>query len=373
MTEALVDAIAKIDDPDTIKQILVAAGVESSQDLDASSPDQPSLSSLYDRYLSRRKNRSSATRAQYKRTIPPFIDFAETRNVSSPAGLSTELLDNYVAELNQEFKNDSTILTYTKNVRTWLRWLSKRDYCDDAVYRILDKEELGLSPTARDHAIPTEEAQAILGKLRKQRRGSAQHALTELLWNTGARLSCVHSLDIDDFNKGEESIKFRHRPNAGTRLKNGSLSDGTAGDGERDVIVNDRVVKALTSYINNQRPDIRDDHGRAPLFATRFGRAAKSTLRRWVYDATSCRWAKGKIESKDCDAACDPDSNVCPCSYYPHAIRRGAIVHHLSNGLRRDRASERFDVSIPVLTRHYDPRSEKKLKEDRAEAVRNSW
>jgi transposase len=66
------------------------------------------------------------------------------------------------------------------------------------------------------------------------------------------------------------------------------------------------------------------------------------------------------------------DTNVCPYSYYPHAIRRGAIVHHLSSGLRPDLASERFNVSIQTIKKHYDPRTKRKRKEDRSEAVRNA-
>jgi len=41
--------------------------------------------------------------------------------------------------------------------------------------------------------------------------------------------------------------------------------------------------------------------------------------------------------------------------------------------LRPDRASERSDVSVKVIEKHYDPRLKRQRKEDRAEAVRKSW
>lgn len=150
----------------------------------------------------------------------------------------------------------------------------------------------------------------------------------------------------------------------GTRLKNGSGDTQSSGDGERDNEVSDTVVQAITTYIKNDRPEVTDKYGREPLFATKHGRAARSTIR---------RWAPMNSGAKTCEGSCDPDSNVCPCSYYPHSIRRGAIVNHLSGGLRPDRASERFDVSTKILKRHYDPRTKSKQKEDRSEAVRRAW
>lgn len=373
MTRALAEVLGQLDDPEIIEKVLAAADVEGSLETDFNSLDQPTLTELFNRFLARRRNRSPATRAQYKRTIPHFIDFAEQHGVTAPSGISTELVDKYVDELRAEYDVDATILTYTKNVRGWLRWLAKRDHCSEVVYRILDKDELGLSPKARDVALPESEAKVIIPKLRRQRRGSAMHAIIELIWNAGPRIGAVHSLDIQDFDPENNTIRLRHRPETGTRLKNGEKDDATPGDGERDVEIADNVVDAISLYIETERPDVTDENGREPLFATARGRAARSTLRRWVYQATSCRWAEVKGEESRCDGTCDPDSNICPHSYYPHAIRRGAIVNHLSGGLRLDLASQRFDVSPRTLQKHYDPRSKERRKEDRAEAVRSAW
>ncbi len=116
-----------------------------------------------------------------------------------------------------------------------------------------------------------------------------------------------------------------------------------------------------------------DGNGREPLFATAQGRAVRSTLRIWVYQATSCRWVADDAGDLFCDGSCNPDSNVCLHSHYPHAIRRGSIVNHLSGGLRLDLASERFDVSPRVLKKHYDPRTKERQMADRSEAVRKAW
>ncbi|GAA1302639.1 tyrosine-type recombinase/integrase [Streptomyces sanglieri] len=377
MSLSLPETLAQIDDPDTIQNILDSVGVESLSDPDNESLSPPTLENLYERYLSRRENRSPATRAQYKRTIPEFIAFSESQGITIPSGLSTELVERYVDEVKQKYEADATQLTYTKNVRSWLRWLSKRQYCDEAAYRVLDKDELGLDPAARDEAIPKPVARHIIDRLAEQRYGTNLHVLLEFDYNGGLRLGDLYSLDVEDFKSEDDTILIRHRPDTGTRLKNGEETDSTPGDGERDVIIKNRVTDAIQWYIDNERPDVTDEYGRSPLFATVQGRASRSTLRRWIYEVTSCRWAPNEIEidgeSITCDGECDPDSNVCPYSFNPHAIRRGAIVNHLSNGLHPSRASERFDVSIPVLKKHYDPRTKRKQKLDRSEAVQNAW
>lgn len=373
MTKKLAEVLAEIDEPETIAKVLeLADRSDISLEKPPEEPPQATLSNLYDRFLARRQNRSPATRAQYKRTIPDFIEFAENAGVTTTVALSTELVDGYVDELQKTHDSDATIITYTKNVRGWLRWLNKRGQCQEPVYRILDKDELGLSPKARDEALPAAEATAILQKLRQQRRGSLMHALLELLWNGGPRIGGVHSLDICDFDPSNNEVRLRHRPDTGTRLKNGSEANGS-GSGERNIELKDCVIQAIEQYIQYDRPNVTDEYGREPIFATQYGRATRSTLRRKIYEATSCRWASGNPEARSCDGSCDPDSNVCPYSYYPHAIRRGAIVHHLSGGLRLDIASERFDVSIQTLRKHYDPRTKRRRKEDRSDAVRNAW
>ena len=373
MTESVADILADVDDPKTIEKVLELSQSDRTADGQTDPSEMPTLQELYDRYLARRRDRSPATRAQYRRTLPKFIEFAKNEGVTTPAGISTSLIDAYVDQLQEQYDTDSTILTYTKNVRSWLRWLNRRDQCEDAVYQILDEDELGLNPRARDEALPEGEANTILGKLRHQRRGSLKHALLELLWNAGLRLGGAHSLDIRDFDPANSEVRLRHRPQSGTRLKNGSEDENTAGDGERNVALCDQAVEAIEWYLDHERPNVTDEFGREPLFATTHGRATRSTLRRRVYEATGCRWRSDSSEDCSCDGSCDPDSDICDYSYYPHAIRRGAIVRHLSGGLQPAIASERFDVSIKTIRKHYDPRTKRRRKEDRSNAVKSAW
>lgn len=370
-----IDAVlAQLEDPGTIEEVRRAANKGDPTASNADPQQQRSLRDLYETFLDRRTDRSPATRRQYRETIPDFIEFTEEKGRVAPSEITPILLDDYVDLLNERYDRDASVHKYTKNIRTWLKWLSKRNLCEEEAYGVLDKDSLGLSPNARDEAPSIAETKAILENLRQNRYGSQQHALTEVLSDAGPRIGGVYSLDIGDFHPKRNELEFRHRPDTGTRLKNGGTDSNSEGDGERFVTISQSTVKALIAYIesSDNRPDVTDEYGRKPLFATSQGRASRATLRRWVYQATSCRWANTELLEVDCDGNCSPDSDICSCSYYPHALRRGAIVHRLSNGLAPHRASERFDVSPKVIEKHYDPRTKRQRKDDRAEAVRSS-
>jgi integrase len=313
MSSALAEALAQADDPEVIQQLLEAE-ITSDESSESTNDPQSTLSDLYQRYLNRRTDRSPATRAQYKRTIPTFVDFAADHDITHPQGITTTLIDEFADELFDTYDTDATIATYTKNVRAWLKWLHKRNLCDESTYTLLDKQELGLSPRARDEALPESEARQILSKLRTQRRGSELHAILELLWNTGLRIGEVRALDVSDYRPEVADVSIQHRSETGTRIKNGSAEDNHPGDGERLTELKPSVVKALNHYIRHQRHDVTDKYGREPLFTTRRGRPSRSTLRRWVYEATSCRWRENP------DTGTRAMGRVTPVQTFAHTV-----------------------------------------------------
>ncbi len=361
--------LARIEDPEVIKQV-ISLGQQTSI---GQVTQEKRIEEYYYQYLERRQNRSPSTRAQYKRTLPRFIEFAVDYGADYPREISTQLVNMYTDNLFGSYTRDATIWTYIKNLRAWLSWLAKRTDCDNELAELLNKDEVGLSPNARDEAISVKEAKHRRERLRERRYGSAQHAMFETLWNSGIRIGGAYSLDRCDVNCKENEIELRNRPDAGTRLKNGDSSDDTSGDGERIVSIEPEVSEVLKTYISAFRKDVTDDYDREPLFTTAYGRAARSTLRRWTYKATDCRWTATEAAKLDCDGTCDADSNVCPESYYPHAIRRGAIVAHLVGGLSPKLASERFDVSYRVIKEHYDPRTKQQQKRNRKNEVKQAW
>jgi hypothetical protein len=55
----------------------------------------------------------------------------------------------------------------------------------------------------------------------------------------------------------------------------------------------------------------------------------------------------------------------CPSSLSLHPIRRGAITYQINRGWPKEKLSERTDVSVEVLEKHYDARTQEEQREGR--------
>jgi integrase len=163
-------------------------------------------------------------------------------------------------------------------------------------------------------------------------------------------------------------LKFRHRPDTDTALKNGE-------EGERDVSISDEVWQVLEDYRNDRRVDQQDSFGRNPLLTTTHGRLSKSTIRTYIYAWTRpCAIGEGCPYDRDpneCKAAQRNNwAYECPDSLSCHPIRKGYIMAKLNTGLSKSVISERCDVSEDVLDKHYDHRSKKEQMEVRRDLIR---
>lgn len=63
----------------------------------------------------------------------------------------------------------------------------------------------------------------------------------------------------------------------------------------------------------------------------------------------------------------------CPSSASSHTIRRGAITHHLSEDVSEKIVGDRMNVSLDVLEKHYDRRSEVEKVNQRRECLDELW
>jgi hypothetical protein len=170
------------------------------------------------------------------------------------------------------------------------------------------------------------------------------------LWHTGARVGGIRALDLRDFYPEEGAVEFVHRPSTGTPLKNKT-------SGERMVGLREPVVEVLQEYIDQNRGDILDDHGRSPLITTRRGRPSKTALRAWCYLVTHPCVAGPCPHDREiavCEYRNYSDGSKCPSAQSPHHVRTGSISWHRDCGFPREVVSERVNASESVIEEFYD-------------------
>jgi site-specific recombinase XerD len=258
--------------------------------------------------------------------------------------------------------NNVTMVTQLSTLRVFIKWCEDIDAVARGTHDKILMPSLAKNEDRRTAHLDKAAASQLLEYLRRIEFSTRVHALVELLWHTGMRIGAAHSLDVEDYDREEQYVELRHRPETGTRLKNKKA-------GERYVSLNSEVCDALDAFIKFSREKVADEHQRHPLFSSRCGRAAKSSLRDSIYRISRPCEYTGECphdrEIESCEAMELNKASKCPSSVSPHAIRRGSITHHLSKDVPEKVVSDRMNVGLDVLEKHYDRRTEGEKAEQR--------
>lgn len=221
----------------------------------------------------------------------------------------------------------------------------------------------------RSESLNPEDAETALRYLEKFAYAGDMHTLLAVTWHTGLRSGTLRSLDVGDELEDHNRLSIRHRPDTDTPLKNGEAAN-------RYVSLTPEITEVLMDWLEYNRPDVEDKHGRKPLFATEKGRTSISTLRRWFEGATRpCAYGENcphDKEPSECRAAETlKQASESPSSVSGHPVRRGAITPFLRKDIPEKVVSDRMNVSQDVLDEHYDVRSEDEKAEQRRQYLSN--
>lgn len=317
-------------------------------------------------YLTDRENNlSQATIYSHRSRLGHFVRWCDQQDITNLNTLTGRQLHRYrLCRRDDGDLSATTEKTQMDTLRVFIRWLESIDGVPADLHTKVQSPTLTGDDNVRDMMLTEDEAERILDYLDQFAYASRPHVVLTLMWHTMMCVGAVHALDLEDYDPSDRSIQVVHRPESGTPIKNGP-------GGERFVALADDVCQLLDDWIEHQRPAVTDDFGRDPLITTREGRAHKATLRGDCYRET-----RPCISTGDCphgrDITTCPGTEHdgafnCPSSVSPHAIRRGAITHALSNDWPTNVTGDRANVSEQVLETHYDQRSEKEKMEQRRE------
>ena len=252
--------------------------------------------------------------------------------------------------------NQVSLSTQMSTVRVFIRWCSSIEAVPDTLADKVLVPSVSGDEEQRETMIEAERAEKILAYLTKFQYASQEHVLFALLWETGMRMGAAHGIDLKDVHLENRNISLIHRPDTDTPLKNGK-------SGERLVAISEELEGLLDDYIDTIRTDVTDSYGRKPLFSSQNGRLSGTTIRRIIYRVTApCFLNK---QCPDCAQESHGPPDKCGESVGPHAIRRSAITHFLTNDVPVEVVGDRMNVSRDVVDKHYDERSEEVKVEQR--------
>ena len=326
-------------------------------DLDPITPD-----AALDYYLdARRYDLRDSTMRSHESRLRSFTDWLKAQEVTNMNDVDLQTLHAYRVYKREDNGDDDTCndVTMQGQVSTIRRFLSHLVDIDAVPEELPERIRLPNvnGDGSDDTRLESARANAILDYLREFRYASSEHVAMLILWRTSARRGGVRALDLDDFDRDERALCFRHRPESDTALKNGAA-------GERDVSLSPPVASVIQDYIDSpNRHDVTDDFGRAPLITTQYGRPSLTTFQNWAYRLTRpCVIGEPcphDYEPATCEFNTHDGAPGCPSSLSPHAVRTGSITAHRDAGTPRAVVSDRGDVSEKVLEKHYDKASKR--------------
>lgn len=304
-----------------------------------------------DRYLRRRgADATDASIQGWRYRLRQFIRYCDSLGIDHVGQLQALDVDEYYDHRASDVK-PVTLEGEMWTLHQFLEYLEDVNAVHDGLADAVRIPEVGEDERSSDIKLDTDAALALLRHYRSSESyGSRYHALLELLWMVGCRQSGLRALDLHDVYLDDGYVEFRHRPDTDTGLKN-SL------DGERPAGIPPSTVSALRRYINHTRLDVVDDHDRAPLFPSQYGRPTENTVRNWTYQATQpCRHraCPHGHERDSCSYTRQSQSSQCPSSRAPHHVRTGSITHQLNKGFPPGVVAERVNADVKTIKQHYD-------------------
>jgi integrase len=326
-------------------------------------------------YLDHREPELSEKSIENQRyRLNSFIEFCHEHGIENLNALTGRDLHRYrVWRRNGEGDDYGEISKVTlrsnlATLRVFLEFAAGIDAVEPGMRERVLLPEVKAEEAAKDEKLSEDRAKRILDHVNRFHYASRDHVILALLWHTGIRLGSLRAFDVGDFDPSAPCLELRHRPETETPLKN-------ANGANRSIAVGEHYAEVLQDYIDHNRHDVTDEHGREPLITSEQGRLTETPIRRTVY-----KWTRPCMVA-DCPHDEDPDdcpymnrdrASECPSSRSPHGIRRGAITKHLRDGTPEEIVTDRCNVSSDVLEQHYDRRSEREKMELRREFLQDA-
>ncbi|WP_415381621.1 hypothetical protein [Halosimplex sp. TS25] len=319
----------------------------------------------------RRDSLRTATRRKHTSALGTFVDWTDEADIDDMNGVGGRELMRFKTWRKSE--TDLATISLNGNLAILRRFLRFCERIDAVAEGVADRVPLPNVPP--DEEVNTDvpendEVEGIRSYFRLFEYASRRHAEFELIAEIGLRMGAIRAIDLDDFDPDDLIIRLRHRPEEtadyGTPLKNGS-------DGERIANISAELRDFLVDYVEYNRHDVVDEYGREALFTTSAGRVSTATIRRDFYKMSRpCVYSPDCPHDRDaanCEAAKNSNASECPSGFTTHPLRKWAIMNQLDAGMPKEMLSDRVDVSVPILDKHYDQRTEEQKSRRRREEL----
>ncbi len=248
---------------------------------------------LYEKYLTAEKDASANTVSAYLRDVTQFQEFLHVEEDSDLRRAAPEMVQHYMDWMHGKGKSAASVTRFLASAKSFYKFMVSSGVLAANPARGLTAAKVERKYpeilTSKEVELFLEQPQCVDAK------GFRDHAMLELLYATGIRVSELIALNVDDLN-----------------LSAGFLRCASRGR-ERIIPLYPAAVKALRDYEINVRPEIIADMDERALFVNMNG---ERMSRQGFWKIIKYYQEKAGIQ-KDIT---------------PHTLRHSFAVHLLENG-----------------------------------------
>lgn len=284
----------------------------------------------YSHYLVNEKALSTHTVRAYLGDLDSLIGHLANNGVTEIADLNLQLIRSWLATQQVRGGARTTLSRRAVSIRLFTKWATKRGYMavDVGATLATPKSHHTLPGVlTQGDAVTAIDSMATRAAEFDTPAAIRDVALVELLYATGARVSEICGLDLEDLDFHRNTIRVLGK-----------------GNKERMIPMGAPAVKALNTYINDARPQLANDKSARALFlGARGKRIDQRAVRTVVYEALS---ALEGVERMG-----------------PHSLRHSAATHLLEGGADLRTVQEILGHSSLATTQIYTHVSTDRLRQ----------
>ncbi len=247
----------------------------------------------YGNYLTAEKHASANTVSSYLRDVHQFADYLRQQNGCSLENATGDMVRGYMSWMQGRGKSAASVTRFLASIKSFYNYLLSggqvRDNPARGIAAAKAEKKYPEVLTSREVELFLEQPQCV------DTKGCRDHAMLELLYATGIRVSELISLNLEDMD-----------------LSAGFIRCASKGR-ERIIPLYRTAVKALQDYVRNVRPQIIAETGERALFVNMNG---ERMSRQGFWKIIKYYQEKAGIQ-KDIT---------------PHTLRHSFAVHLLENG-----------------------------------------
>lgn len=273
-------------------------------------------------YLTTEKKSSANTVSSYIRDLTQFERYLQVEGVAL-AEVDTEVIEGYDTWLTNKGKSAATVTRSLASLKCFYGWMVSTG-------RREDNPALGAKSVKVERKLPqiltNQEVELLLAQPQcVDHKGYRDHAMLELLYATGIRVSELISLDVEHVNLAAGFIRC------------------TSKNKERIIPLYPGAVRAINDYVRNVRPQLAVD-GEKALFVNMSG---ERMSRQGFWKIIKGYQEKAGIKT----------------DITPHTLRHSFAAHLLANGADLRSIQEMLGHSDISSTQIYTQLVNQKLKD----------